>query len=530
MIVYYYAWRMQWCNTAQPPLPTHMQTLSLGTGALQMAETACNVVGGQYVYMRDLQQLEALTGPAATAAGRPCHSPLLLPAWQSALAMHPDKAFRDYILHGLEFGFHIGFDRTACSLRAAKRNMSSCRANPQQVDRYVQDELAANRIIGPIPIALRHGCHISPIGIIPKPHQPGRWRLIVNLSSPEGYSINDGISSSLCSLHYASVDMAVAMVRELGAQTELAKFDLRSAYRVVAIHPDDQGLLGVQWRDQVYLDTALPFGLRSAPKIFSAVADALAWAMLNSGVKRLLHYLDDFLVLGSPNTEECSVALAKALGVCADMGVPVAPEKTEGPGQEISFLGITIDTTVGQLRLPPGKLSRLHTLIQKWSSRKRCRKRQLLSLIGHLTRAATVVPPGRPFLRRMIESSKRATKPHHFLRLDRGFHSDLAWWVLFLHRWNGVSLMRGQSPDVVVTSDASGSWGCGAFSGAQWLQLQWPSCWVAYSIAPKELHVVPVIVPVTSSSLGETLDREDRTLPVRQCSSGCMSPQGFSKG
>ena len=52
--------------------------------------------------------------------------------------------------------------------------------------------------------------------------------------------------------------------------------------------------------------------------------------------------------------------------------------------------------------------------------------------------------------------------------------------------------MRGRSPDVVVTSDASGSWGCGAFSDRQWLQLQWPSRWASYSIAPKEL--APVIL------------------------------------
>ena len=50
--------------------------------------------------------------------------------------------------------------------------------------------------------------------------------------------------------------------------------------------------------------------------------------------------------------------------------------------------------------------------------------------------------------------------------------------------------MRGQKPDTVVTSDASGTWGCGAFSGTQWLQLQWPPCWVAYSIAPKELPLL----------------------------------------
>ena len=40
----------------------------------------------------------------------------------------------------------------------------------------------------------------------PKVSQPGKWRLIVDPSHPEGKSVNDGISPELCSLHYARVD------------------------------------------------------------------------------------------------------------------------------------------------------------------------------------------------------------------------------------------------------------------------------------------------------------------------------------
>jgi len=43
----------------------------------------------------------------------------------------------------------------------------------------------------------------------------------------------------------------------------------------------------------------LPFGLRSAPKIFTALADVAEWIAKQAGVKRLMHYLDDFLVVGA---------------------------------------------------------------------------------------------------------------------------------------------------------------------------------------------------------------------------------------
>ena len=64
---------------------------------------------------------------------------------------------------------------------------------------------------------------------------------------------------------------------------------------MVPVHPDDRRLLGMRWHGDILVDTALPFGLRSAPKVFSAVADALLWAMHQNGVINGLHYLDDFL-------------------------------------------------------------------------------------------------------------------------------------------------------------------------------------------------------------------------------------------
>ena len=86
-----------------------------------MAEQACNLVINQYKYMEDLRQLESFTGKTLAAAQHPCHSPLRLPAWRTALAAHPDQAFRTYVLQGLEYGFRIGFNRGACTLKSAKK-------------------------------------------------------------------------------------------------------------------------------------------------------------------------------------------------------------------------------------------------------------------------------------------------------------------------------------------------------------------------------------------------------------------------
>ena len=57
----------------------------------------------------------------------------------------------------------------------------------------------------------------------------------------------------------------------------------------------------MEWKGNIYVDAKLPFGLRSAPKIFIAVADALEWCLAAEGVEVVYHYLDDFAVLGQNN-------------------------------------------------------------------------------------------------------------------------------------------------------------------------------------------------------------------------------------
>ena len=147
--------------------------------------------------------------------------------------------------------------------------------------------------------------HLSPLGAIPKKHKPGKWRLIVDLSSPAGASINDGISAEWSSVAYVSIDHLSSLVISTGRGSFLVKADIKEAYRMLSIHPENQALLGVCWEGIIYTDRALPFGLRSAPKIFSAVADALQWIVVNKGVRNLLHYLDDFIFV-SESLEEAS--------------------------------------------------------------------------------------------------------------------------------------------------------------------------------------------------------------------------------
>ena len=234
----------------------------------------------------------------------------------------------------------------------------------------------------------------------------------------------------------------------------------------------------MHWKEAIYIDTALPFGLRSAPKIFSALADGLIWILHSKGADQSIHYLDNFLLIGPPDSPECAAALQTLLALCTELGVPVAEEKTDGPSTILIFLGIEIDTITMQLRLPHDKLKDLTTTLGRWmqggrspSPRRTGKKRDLLSLIGLLNHAATVVQPGRTFLRSLIDASTTVKCLEHHVHLSARARADLAWWYTFLQIRNGISLLPAAEPSQSIYSDASGSWGCGATWGNQWFQI-----------------------------------------------------------
>ena len=342
---------------------------------------------GGYEYTSDLLALEQ----KGTAEGKPAGltrvqsrsiaTPLVVAEWEAALTTHPDQVYVQYL------------------------NMQSARDHPEVVSQYLAEEVAAGRVLGPLPDEMGSGSswHVSRFGVIPKPHKPNKWRLIVDLSHPAGASINDGIDHALCSLRYTKVEEIASAVLQLGKGTELAKADIKAAYRIVPVHPEDRHLLAMRWQGGIHVDTALPFGLRSAPKLFNAVADALEWCAKDAGVEFLWHYLDDYITVGRPHTGDCPWNVDVFHHVCERLGIPLAADKCEGPSTCLTFLGIEIDTVEMELRLPAEKLQMLQQEIKSWAEKKSCTRRELQSLTGQLQHAATVVRPGRTFLKRLYD-------------------------------------------------------------------------------------------------------------------------------
>lgn len=148
----------------------------------------------------------------------------------------------------------------------------------------------------------------------------------------------------------------------------------------------------------------------------------------------------------------------------------------EGPSQCLTFLGITLDTQLILVCLPDDKLLRIRNQVAAWLFHKKATKKDIiLSLVGLLQHATKVVTPGRTFVSRMYRLAARLRELSHFMCLTSAFHSNLKWWHLFVTHWNGLSFVHGSTPDHIIVSDASGSWGCGAVFGSQWMQLRYTS-------------------------------------------------------
>lgn len=426
-----------------------------------------------------------------------CVSPLVFSKFQEELVNHPDRSAVAYVLSGVQWGFQVGFAAPAGSLKSASSNMHSALEHPSIIDNYLETEVSLGRVAGPFPSPPFPNLHISRFGVIPKSNQPGKWRLILDLSAPAGHSVNDGIPKPPFSIQYVTVDAFIDGIMARGRGTLMAKFDVASAYRNIAVHPRDRYLLGMRWRDSFFVDLALPFGLRSAPFIFTAVADMVEWMLVNNhGVDFLRHYLDDFLTLGPPASSVCSDNLRSCIQLCAELGVPLNPDKLEGPSTCLTILGIELDSVSLQARLPENKRVRIISLLEAWSSKHVCKRKELESLIGHLHHACKIAPQGRTFLRRMIDLLCAFRRDDHPIRLNQEFRLDLAWWKELFKSWEGLSFFLTPNwaplPYFHVSSDAAGALGYGAIFNGHWFFGSWAESQRPLSIAYKELF--PIVV------------------------------------
>lgn len=378
------------------------------------------------------------------------HSPLVTPVKVDRLKffLHGyDSALASYLIDGFRFGFRVHFVGERLSYESP--NLKSAIDQPDLVKAKLSRECAAGRIVGPFTTSPFPDFRTSHLGIVPK-KDPSECRLIHHLSYPEGASVNDFIPDIYSTVKYASVGDASKSIKRLGRGCFMAKTDVKSAFRIIPIHPADYSLLGLKWENLYYFDRTLPMGLSSSCATFEAVSTALEWISIHHlGAKSVLHILDDFLFI-APTKDHCTRDLSNFVSLCEYIGVPLAPEKTVGPDSVLQFAGIILDSVRMEARLPDDKLAKCRQLLTVFLARRSVCLKELQSLIGLLNFTCLVVVPGRAFLRRLIDLTKGVRKPHHHIRLSKGAKLDIALWLRFLTDFNGKSFFLD---DAWETSD-----------------------------------------------------------------------------
>ena len=277
-------------------------------------------------------------------------------------------------------------------------------------------------------------------------------------------------------LCFRSFDAIVDAILAAGQGAYLSKFDVKSAFRLLAVRAQDMNLQVVLWRDKYCVDMALVFGARSSPPAWDRVASALSWILLHNYGIRNVYHVDDFLMIhpASLGPNAAQQQFHSALGVCRKLKIPISIDKSQGPAQEMTHVGLLWNTVEQTVTVTEARRTKAIMEINDVLTRKRATAKAMLSLHGRLTFISRVLFPARAFMyylrHRAVRKSLQADPRHrarHFINISKEEVAELEAWLRTLRTWKGSWLLSPtQWPDgsfQTVWSDACKT-GLGAYS------------------------------------------------------------------
>ena len=374
------------------------------------------------------------------------------------------------VLSLLEFGMPINCS-PAYGIKKVQKNHYSAVAFKEEIGVYLSKNKQCQAILGPFKVAPISNLCFSPLMSVPK--EVGKRRVIVDFSFPQGKAINDGISKTTyldfeIEFSLPSVQAMVSRLNELGLGCLLYKRDLKAAFRQFSIDPGDYCFTGLSWEGEVYLDTRLAMGLRSASYCCQSVTEIIA--KIASKNAHVLVYLDDF---GGAELAGRAHDSFNHLGrVLADCGLEEAPEKAVSPATEMDWLGIHFNTVEWTMALKPGKLQELLALLPKLLKLRRVNKLLLQKVLGSLVWASAVVRSGVVFFNRLLTLLRKLRRPNHSIYFSKEAKRDVIWWLKALEAFQGKASIPPTvwTPLVSFSTDASLEgfgmvWGSRALAG-----------------------------------------------------------------
>ena len=167
----------------------------------------------------------------------------------------------------------------------------------------------------------------------------GGWRPVIDLKQLNHHI--DAISSVLSRPTIERGDYAF-------------KIDLQDAYFHVLIHSDSIKYLWFTFENKVYQFRVLPFGLNTAPQVFTFLGHTVAACLHHQGIS-VIPYLDDWLI----HHQDRQVLLrhqSQLLNILNMVGLRLNEAKSElEPAQDIQFVGLRLLLDQGRASLPVSK-------------------------------------------------------------------------------------------------------------------------------------------------------------------------------
>ncbi|KAN0018540.1 hypothetical protein ACTFIU_011158 [Dictyostelium citrinum] len=175
---------------------------------------------------------------------------------------------------------------------------------------------------------------------------------------------------------------------------DLKRLNTFIAYLHLLVDPHYSDLFRFVWKGVHYRWKTMPFGLSTAPRIFTMLLRPVL-RMLRELNVFVIAYLDDLLIVGSTK-EECLSNLDKRMELLVKLGFKLNLEKSVlEPTQSITFLWLQIDSVSMQLLVPKEKKKSVIKEIRNFLKLDSCTPRKLAGLKGKLIALEDAVIPFR---------------------------------------------------------------------------------------------------------------------------------------
>ena len=281
----------------------------------------------------------------------------------------------------------------------------------------------------------------------------------------------------------------------------VSSIDLSDTYLHIPIHPNSRKYLRFCYKSQVFQFTSLPFGLATAPQVFTMIVKEVKLMALSRRL-RIHQYLDDWLIR-SQSQEEAQVNTQAVVDLTQSLGWIINQEKSElKPTQVFSFMGYEYHLDSALVKPTQERWLKLQDLILLLQSKRVLTARCLMSLIGLLTSMEKMVPEGRlhmrPFQFHLKEHWRYPQSLDNLLPWTETIAAHLDWWQNPSNVMKGADLHPKDHSIQLFTDASNEGWGA---------HLDQNSTKGLWSDREKRLHIYVRELKAVSLALREFKDQ-----------------------